>query len=118
MAGNEKPWETTVRANMEAPALDPMAAIQEELAALWCDLSTARNRAHHNRWSVECDWLAGRIVTLTRIAGATPWGDIQVDLLLDGTYTGILAAAGIPFEAPDLGKVRKLQEVLNDYGRV
>jgi hypothetical protein len=112
MAETAAPWEDTVRANMEAPLLNLIEVVQEELAALWCDLSAARNRAYRNRWSMECDWLAGRIVTLTRIAGATPWGQIGLDLLLDGTYTGILEAAGAEFDRPDLDEVRRLWEAV------
>lgn len=62
--------------------------------------------ALRGNWSMACDWAVERIVTLSRLAGATPWDEVSVTLLLDGTYQGVLSAAGIPFEPPDMTEVR------------
>ena len=102
------PWDDAVAAAAEDPPPDAASACREELQYLWTDLSAARNRAYRNRWSMECDWLTTRIVTLSRIAGVTPWEQVQTNLLLDGTYTGILSGAGLEFTPPDLDAVREV----------
>jgi hypothetical protein len=82
--------------------------LRDELADLWSDLSDARGKAANREWSMQCDWLTGRIVRLSRLTGATPWKKIPCDLLLDGIYTGIMDQAGVPFDRPDLDEVAKL----------
>jgi hypothetical protein len=106
------PWDRVVREELAEPRPDLMTAIRDELEALWSDLSAARRNACRDRWSMQCDWLTGRIVILTRLAGATPWEKIQPDLLLDGTYAGILEATGAVFGQPDLDAVRAMQEAV------
>lgn len=115
MNSTGNPWDRVVREELAEPRPDLMTAIREELEALWSDLSAvsrARRYAYRDRWSMQCDWLVSRIVTLTRLAGATPWEKIQPDLLLDGTYAGILEATGAVFGQPDLGAVRAMQEAV------
>lgn len=98
-------WEAGVAMAAEDAPQDLAAAVREELRFLWDDLSQARRTALSGGWSIRCDTLTARIVTLSRFAGATGWRDIQVDLLQDGIYQGILRSAGIGFEEPDMAEV-------------
>lgn len=78
---------------------DLWEACVDETGNLWSDLSTARRDAYDQtgRWSLHCDWLVSRIVILSRLAGVTDWDHVPTDLVLDGTYEGILKAAGLPY---------------------
>ena len=59
-------WAAAVAAAGEQPPADLPAAAAEELIALWSDLGEAIRRAAGRSWSVECDGLVVRIVTLSR----------------------------------------------------
>ena len=59
-------WAAAVAAAGEQPPADLPAAAAEELIALWSDLGEAIRRAVGRSWSVECDGLVVRIVTLSR----------------------------------------------------
>jgi hypothetical protein len=109
MAG-DRPWERAVSEAGDCAPADLAGAAREELAALWCDLDTARCYAYRGAWSVQCDDLVTRIVRLTRLAGVTPWDQVQCGLLVDGVYQGVLTAAGIGFAEPDMAQVRALHE--------
>jgi hypothetical protein len=102
-------WHRAITGAAEDPAADLETAVRGELADLWHDLDFAISLAIRGGWSMQCDNITTRIVQLSRLAGATPWGQIPMTLLLDGTYTGILNAAGIPFDPPDMDKVRELE---------
>lgn len=72
-------------------------AVADELQMLWGDLSDARRYAANGAWSIRCDSLVYRIMRLTLSTGRpTPWDEVQVDLLLDGTYEAIHSAIGTP----------------------
>jgi hypothetical protein len=88
-----------------APAgREPGEVVAAELRCLWQDLAGARGQALDGRWSIQCDDLTTRIVDLSRLAGATPWDEVPFDLVADGTYQGILTAAGISIEMPAGGQ--------------
>lgn len=84
-------------------------ATRTELADLWSDLSTARQFAIGGVWSMQCDNLAYRIVCLSRLVGPTPWGDVGVDVLLDGLYERLHVEAGIAYPPIDWKLVRSVQ---------
>jgi hypothetical protein len=95
---------------------DLLDACQDEARDLWGDLSSARSAALDRslRWSMHCDWLTTRIVILSRLAGVTSWEEVPTDLLLDGTYAGICAAAGLdPGPQPDPAQIRALIQATN-----
>jgi hypothetical protein len=93
-------WDAAVAVAGEEPPADLLAAVAEELIALWSDLDEALRRARW-RWSVQCDGLVVRIVVLSRLAGTTPWPHVPASLLAYGIYQGILRSAGVMFAAPD-----------------
>jgi hypothetical protein len=93
-------WDAAVTAAGEQPPEDLLAAVAEELIALWSDLGEAIRRAAVPCWSTECDGLVVRIVMLTRLTTATPWQWIPAPLLADGIYQGVLKSAGIAFPPP------------------
>lgn len=92
-------WDAAVAAAGEEPPAGLLAAVAEELAALWSDLAEALRRAHGS-WSAQCDNLVVRIVILTRQTAATPWPWIPQPLLANGIYQGILESAGIGCALP------------------
>lgn len=99
---SEQPWAQAVADAAEDAPADATAAIFGELVDLWSDLAGQHHRALNSFWSMGCDNLARRIVQLSRLAGATPWQEVQSELLLNGVYQGLLTSAGIPFAEPDL----------------
>lgn len=101
-------WDEAIQRVKEEPPLDHEALLRDELSNLWSDLDEAMNRAINGRWSMQCDWLTERIVTLTRFAGATPWEQVPTTLLLNGNYQGIMTAAGFHYPPPDLNEIRRL----------
>lgn len=107
---DEDPWVRAATVDVEVMPENLLTACQEEVQDLWSDLSDARNVAlGPNRWSMQCDWITERIVVLSRLAGVTDWERIPTDLLLDGTYEGILATAGLdPGELPSTEELRAL----------
>lgn len=108
------PWARAAAdaAGEETPA-DATAALRDELQALWSDLDTAidatirTSRTRPGAWSMHADGIAVRIIVLSRIAGATPWDQVPTTRLLDGTYQGLLTAAGIEHAAPDNDYLRR-----------
>lgn len=90
------------------------AAARHELVQLWSDLSTARRNAINTSWSIQCGNLAHRIVNLSRLAGATPWEEIGVSLLLDGVYERLHREAGIDYPPIDWGRVRNVAQRIAD----
>jgi hypothetical protein len=90
-----------------------LSAAQEEVQDLWADLSSARNYAYDQgeRWSLECDWYTERIVMLSRFAGSPHWDQIPTDLILDGTWPGILRTASLdPGPAPSSEQRHALEQ--------
>jgi len=106
--GSEK-WAKVVQRAGEKPMSGLEEAARDELTALWSDLDEAMAFAIDGEWSMRCDWLTGRIVTLSRLVGVTPWLDIPYTVLLNGAYQGIMAAAGLAFEAPGEDDLRRMQ---------
>ncbi|HUB42893.1 MAG TPA: hypothetical protein VMA72_28900 [Streptosporangiaceae bacterium] len=90
-----QPWLRAVRGADEAPPADLLAAVAEELVALWSDLASAICRAGRGGWSVECHAVVVRIVMLSRLAGPTSWEWIPEELLANGVYQGVVDAAGL-----------------------
>lgn len=88
------------------------AAVREELADLWCDLHRAQSYAINGKWSIACDNLEGRIKLLTPLVGATPWDEIQIQLLENGVYQRIHADLGIAVE-PDMERVAQVRDRIN-----
>lgn len=105
------PWARAIAeaAEDEPDTLDD--AVHRELELLWADLGDAMRNACNGSWSIGCDNLVTRIVQLSRAAGTwVPWKKISYPLLLDGTWQGITAAAGITVPAPgeeDVARARK-----------
>lgn len=94
------------------------SAVDDELVALWDDLDVARGCAINGRWSMACDSLTYRIMRLTlHTKRPTPWGHIQVDLLLDGTYEAIHEAIGMPTPLTPTARAQAA-EVMADRGRL
>jgi hypothetical protein len=114
----EKPIFTAEElTNAEDYPDDLGAAARTELVNLWHDLGQARRSAINGVWSVHCDHLAYRIVMLSRIVGACPWGDIDVDVLLDGLYARIHDEAGIPYPEIDWVRVREVKAYIEEGAR-
>lgn len=103
-------WDEAVTRVLDddAPAEDLATAVRAELVALWSDLENAERDALNGIWSMQCDWITERIVTLSRLVGATPWDEIQIPLLQSGLYEGILRSAGIAFTPPDMAEVNRI----------
>lgn len=102
-------WDRAVRrATEDAPPADLAEALRDELALLWSDLGNAEREAVNGSWSTACDSVTERIVILSRLAGATPWSDIEIPLLRSGLYEGILRSAGIDFTPPDMDEVDRM----------
>ncbi len=101
-------------ANTEDHPGDLAEAAQIELVNLWSDLAHARQFAANGVWSMQCDNLAYRIVMLSRVVGACPWGEIDVDVLLDGLYVRIHDEAGLPYPEVDWVKVRELKTYIEE----
>ncbi|MBP5870870.1 hypothetical protein [Streptomyces scabiei] len=88
------------------------AALREELSCLWTDLQTARRDAVNGQWSMHCDWIEGRIKTITPLVGPTPWTELDIQLIEDGVYQRVHAEIGV--DAPyDEDGVRKHRARLN-----
>lgn len=84
-------------------------AARAELEQLWGDLAAHRRYAHNGVWSVGCENKAYRIVALSRLVGALPWGQVDVDVLLDGLYERLHTEAGIAYPAIDWERVRAVK---------
>lgn len=76
-------------------------AARDELMLLWSDLNAAIEQAHRGGWSMRCEYLASRIVALTRHVGATPWEQIDVKLVRCGAYERIHQEAGLEYPPID-----------------
>ncbi|MFI1472050.1 hypothetical protein [Streptomyces wuyuanensis] len=86
--------------------------LRGELSYLWTDLQTARRSAYKGNWSMHCDWIEGRIKTITPLVGPTPWEQLDIELIEDGVYQRIHREIGV--EAPyDEDGVRKHRAYLN-----
>jgi hypothetical protein len=85
-------------------------AAADELMRLWEDLYEAVRQARNGYWSIGCENIAHRIAVLTRALGkATPWQQIQVDLLESGIYQKMHDLMGIPYEQPDMERIARMR---------
>lgn len=96
----------------DEPPVSLEEAARGELVCLWADLRDARRTAINGVWSIQCGNLAGRIVDLSRLVGATPWGDVDVDVLEDGLYERLHQEAGIPYGAIDWQQVKHTRDMI------
>lgn len=88
-------------------------AARWELELLWGDLHDARRYAVNGEWSIRCDTLVERIQMFTRLVGPTPWENIQIPLLEDGTYQRIHAEIDVAAEV-DMVRVAETRHRLNE----
>lgn len=93
---------------------DLATAARIELVNLWTDLAHAREWAGNGVWSMQCDNLAYRVVMLSRVVGACPWGEVDVDVLLDGLYARIHDEAGLEYPEIDWEKVREMKAYIEE----
>lgn len=114
---NEAPWALAIADVARDRPLNIIAACAEEVMVLWTDLDDAiRNtirtcRSDENAWSVGALGIAVRIVHLSRFTGATPWTQVPMNRVLDGTWHGLLAAAGIPHTGPTAEERAELERM-------
>jgi len=87
------------------------AALRHLLACAWNELQNARRSALNGSWSMQCDFAVHKIMGLTDLVGPIDWGEVQVDLILDGMYERIHERAGYPTPLTDLDRARA-REVL------
>lgn len=87
--------QSDTRADTE-PTRDALReALQEELEYLWYDLLDAMDRAINCTWSIGATGVKHRIQKLTKLVGPTPWENIPMTLLENGTYQQVNAEIGI-----------------------
>jgi hypothetical protein len=105
--------------NPQPPSIATLTeAVQEEFVQLWGDLDYACRTARNGSWSVLCDNLAERIVTLSRLVGPTPWGQVSLETVQSGVYERVYGEAGIEFPAVDRARVEQHVEYLRSNARV
>jgi hypothetical protein len=99
--------------NPQPPSIATLTeAVQEELVQLWGDLDYACRTARNGSWSVLCDNLAERIVTLSRLVGPTPWGQVSLETVQSGVYERVYREAGIKVPPVDRVQVERSVEFL------
>lgn len=84
------------------------AVCREELTDLWYDLNEARRTAQNGRWSIQCEYIQGRIEKLTKLVGPTSWESIQIGLIEDGLYQKINRDLGFEVQ-PDMARVAEVR---------
>ena len=99
-------WDEDCAANHTG---DLAGGIRAELVALWSDLGNARRDALNGSWSVRCDGIVARIVTLSRMVGAAPWGHVDVDTILSGLYVRVHVEHGLHHPAVDWDRVHEVK---------
>lgn len=82
---------------------------RQELVMLWSDLSMGRRNAVNGVWSMYCDGIAYRIVSLTRILGAVTWEEMDSELVSSGLYERIHAEAGLEHPPVDWDALREFE---------
>lgn len=99
-------------AHVEEEYATPESALRWLLRLAWSDLQAARRLAINGRWSINCEHIVSRIAGLTRLVGPIDWGEVPVDLILDGWYERIHAAVGTPtpLTASDHARAREVLE--------
>lgn len=87
-------------------------ALREELQDLWSDLSNAIHYAYNGTWSVQCDGLASRIQTLTKLVGPTAPENISYGLLREGqdVYERLHSEINVGIDRDELARCRAAAE--------
>lgn len=81
------------------------AWLEFEAACLWTSLQNAIAHAHRGAFSIECESVAGRLVSLIRITGPIPWEKVPWGLVGGGVWLRLHQIAGVapvvptPYEA-------------------
>lgn len=74
---------------------------------LWDQLIDARRSSRSGVWSIACDGIVHRVAWLTKLTQKpTGWGDVPVELVLDGTFEAIHEAIGMPTPLTDEDRAR------------
>jgi len=108
--------ENSVREAMSEP-WDLEGVLRNELIQLWDDLDTARRNAINGVWSIQCDNIVYRITLLTHNGGGVvEWGEVSVDLLIDGTYQRVYDAMNPWLETPQVDMDRVYETYKAIYG--
>lgn len=94
----------------------PDSALRWLLSLAWGQLLEAKRGAINGRWSIQCENVVDRIAGLTRLVGPQEWESVPVDLILNGWYERVNAAAGHPTPLTDDDR-RRAQEVLDRRSR-
>jgi hypothetical protein len=89
-------------------------AVRWELVLLWSDMTEARRHARGGCWSVGCENIAGRIVELTKFVSAISWEEVDVAVLLDGTYEKVHRDAGLGYPLIDWDRVREVDRRIRE----
>lgn len=103
-----------LQAAIDSADYKPFTSLEEaatdELMRLWGDLAHAVYVAHGGCWSGGCSDAAYRIAYMTRALGkATPWQEVQIELLETGVYQRMHDLMGIPYEQPDMDVIAKMR---------
>lgn len=101
----------------DLPTRDALiAAVRDELDALWYDLYQAQASALNGQWSMECDGIAERIRVFTDLVGPTPWEQIQIPLLENGVYQRLHAEWGVQADV-DMTRVAETRASIDERHR-
>jgi hypothetical protein len=105
---------TELQDAIDSADFEPFATLEDaasdELSRLWGDLHDAMRWARNGCWSLGCENTASRIAVLTRALGrATPWQQVQIELLETGIYQKLHDLMGIPYELPDMSVVAEMR---------
>ncbi|MEU4224311.1 hypothetical protein AB0F17_08460 [Nonomuraea sp. NPDC026600] len=85
-------------------------AAADELMRLWGDLHHQMRDARDGCWSVGCESVAHRIAVMTKaLDEATPWQQIELELLESGVYQRFHDLMGVPYEPPDMAVVAEMR---------
>lgn len=99
---------------IDSADFEPFTTLEEaaadELMRLWGDLADAMHYARGGCWSGGCENAAHRIAVLTKALGkATPWQEVQIELLESGIYQKLHDLMGIPYESPDMAVIAEMR---------
>lgn len=90
-------------------------AAGDELMRLWHDLYSQMRYARDGCWSVGCEYIVSRIVTLTRALGRPArWQDMPLNLLENGIYQRMHDLLGMAYEPPDMDAVARSRALLQE----
>lgn len=107
--------DAALRAYFKVIGVDPgfvtdlVNAARDELVWLWAGMTLARHDAVDGCWSMNCETLADRIARLSKLVGPTHWAEVDVAILLDGTYERVYQDAGIEHHSVDWDQVNEVQ---------